>query len=278
MSLKVHYLTALSLAAIFLSACKKETNNPIVEIDTTKTSLIKISEAYAIGSATKVELWSDSEISTGCQKFSVALYDSITKKPITRSIVEILPILSEKNNNIIESSSVPVENPQSFDATETLFNCGAVFTKPTYGDLVQWSIIIRLKKPGQNEFNEVKMPIYVKPSVYERTKTIVASDGTKLTIAYNFPLKPMVGLNNFEICLHHMENPMTFHYDNSYSIYMTTEMPVNKEFSSNNVNPVYDRNGLYIGRVNFTKNGIWKINLNLAKNGKTISTFFEISV
>lgn len=278
MPLKKKYVYAFTIALSLLTACKKETINPTVETDTTKTSLIKISEAYVIGSATKVELWSDSEISTGCQEFSVALYDSITKKPITRSIVEILPILSEKNNNTIESSSVPVENPQSFDATETLFKCAAVFTKPTYGDLVQWSIIIRLKKPGQNEFNEVKMPIYVKPSVYERVKTLVAADGTKLTIAYLFPAKPIIGLNNIEICLNHMETPMIFHYDNSYSIYLTTEMPVNKEFSTNNVNPVYNSNGTYKGRVNFTKNGIWRINLNLVKNGKTISTFFEISV
>jgi len=278
MPLKKKYVYALTIALSLLTACKKETINPIVEIDTTKTSLIKISEAYAIGSATKVELWSDSQIITGCQRLSVALYDSITNKPITRSIVEIFPILTEKINNIIKSSSVPVENPQSFDATETLFNCTAVFTKPTYGDLVQWSIIIRLKKPDENQFNEVKIPIYVKPSVYERVKTLEASDGTKLTIAYIFPSKPIVGLNDFEICLNHMDTPMIFHYDNSYSIYMTTEIPVNKEFSTNNVNPVYDSNGIYKGRVNFTKNGIWRINLNLVKNGKTVSTFFDLIV
>jgi hypothetical protein len=278
MPLKKIYVYACTIALSLLTTCKKEPINPITGINTTKISLIKISEAYAIGSATKVELWSDSEISTGYQKFSVALYDSITENPITRSIVEILPIVSEKINNTIESSSAPIENPQSFDATETLFKCAAVFTKPTYGDLVQWSITIRLKKIGQNQFTEVKMPINVKQSVYERVKTIIASDGSKLIIAYISPLKPSVGINNFEICLYHMSTPMTFEVDNSYSIYMTTEMPATKEISTNNANPFYDTNGLYRGRVDLTKNGIWRINLNLNKNGKTVSTFFEISL
>jgi len=255
MSLKKHYLSAFILAVILLTACKKETYNPTAEIDTTKRSLVKISEAYAIGSATKVELWSDSEISTGYQKLYVALYDSITKKPVTRSIVEILPIIDKNVNNSIESSSVPVENPESFDATETLFQCAAVFTTPTYGDLEQWRIKIRLKKAGQNEFAEVQMPIYVKSSVYERVKTIVEADGTKLTIAFVSPLYPKLDLNDFEIIINHTEDPFTYHCDNSHSIYISAEMPLNKVSSNNNISPTYIKNGHYKGKINLTKNG-----------------------
>ncbi|SDM47320.1 hypothetical protein SAMN05421813_11329 [Daejeonella rubra] len=278
MSLKKHYLSAFILAVILLTACKKETYNPTVEIDTTKSSLIKISEAYAIGSATKVELWSDSEISTGYQKLYVALYDSITKKPVTRSIVEILPIIDKKINDTFISYSVPIENPESFDATETLFQCAAVFTTPTYGDLTQWRIKIRLKKAGQNEFAEVQMPIYVKPSTYERVKTIVEADGTKLTIAFVSPLYPKLDLNDFEIIINHTADLFTYHCDNSHSIDISAEMPLNKVISSNNVNPIYDKNGHYKGKVNLTKNGKWRININLTKDGKTVSTFFDISV
>jgi hypothetical protein len=278
MSLRKNYVYAFTIAVTLLTACKKETINPIVEIDTTKTSLVKISEAYIIGEATKVELWSDSQISTGYQKFFVALYDSVSKKPITRSIVQILPILYEKVNDSIVSSSVPVENPESFDATETLFQCAAIFTTPTYGDLAFWEINIMVKKAGQDEFTEVQMPIHVKPSVYERVKTIVASDGTKLNIAFISPLYPKLDINDFEVVINHKVDLFTYHCDNSHFIDIKVEMPSSKERSTNNVNPSYVRNGHYKGRVNLTKNGNWRINLNLTKNGKTVSTFFDISL
>jgi hypothetical protein len=278
MSLRKNYVYAFTIAVTLLTACKKETTNPTVEIDTTKTSLVKISEAYVRGSATKVELWSDSDISTGYQKFFIALYDSVTKKPITRSIVKILPVLYEKENGSVVSSSVPVENPDSFDATQTLFQCAAVFTTPTYGDLSFWKINIMVKKVGRKEFSEVQIPIYVKPSVYDRVKTIVASDGTKLYITFIPPLSPKLDINDFEIIVNHSADLFTYHYDNSHFIDIVVEMPSTKERSTNNVNPTYVKNGRYNGRINLTKNGIWRINLNLNKNGKTVSTFFDISV
>ena len=278
MSLIKHYKTAVTIAVILLTSCKKETLNSTVEIDTTKTSLVKISEAYIIGEATKVELWSDSQISTGYQKFFVALYDSVSKKPITRSVVQILPILYEKVNGSIVSSSVPVENPESFDATETLFECAAIFTTATYGDLAFWKINIMVKKAGQDEFTEVQIPIYVKPTVYERVKTVVASDGTKLNIALISPLYPKLDINDFEIIINHKVDLFTYHCDNTHFIDITVEMPSSKERSTNNVNPSYLRNGHYKGRINLTKNGNWRINLNLTKNGKTVSTFFDMSL
>jgi len=278
MSLNKRYLYAVTIIVIFLTSCEKEVFNPTVEIETTKTSLFKISEAYLIGEATKVELWSDSQISTGYQKFFVALYDSVSKKPITRSIVQILPILYEKVNGSIVISSVPVENPESFDATETLFECAAIFTTPTYGDLAFWKITIMVKKAGQDEFTEVQMPIYVKPTVYERVKTIVTSDGTKLNIAFISPLYPKLDINDFEVIVNHTVNPFTYHCDNSHFIDIKVEMPSSKEQSTNNINPSYTKNGHYKGRVNLTKNGIWRINLNLTKNGKTVSTFFDITL
>jgi len=278
MSLKIHYLTALSLAVIFLSACKKDTLKKTSEIDTSKSSLVKISEAFAIGSATKVELWSDSEINTGYEKLYIALYDSITKKPITRSIVEIIPILSKKVNGTIESSSVPVENPQSFDAIETLFQCATVFTTPTLGDITQWKIKVLLKKPGQNEFNEALLSIYVKPTSLERVKIIEIENNTSLTVALISPLNPKIGINDFGIFITNTRDQKTYNFDNTHSIDIAVEMPLNKFSSTNNINPSYIKNGHYSGKVNLTKNGIWRITLNLIKNEKTVATFFDLSV
>lgn len=278
MSPNKHYLYAVTIAVIFLTSCKKEVFNPTVEIDTTKTSRVKISEAYIIGEATKVELWSDSQISTGYQKFFVALYDSVSKKPITRSIVQILPILYEKVNGSIVISSVPVENPESFDATETLFECAAVFTTPTYGDLAFWKITIMVKKAGQDEFTEVQMPIFVKPAAFERVKTIDAADGSKLTITLVTPLNPRVGLNDLEFIINNTVDLFTYNFDNSHSVDIRVEIPLKKISSSDNINPSYTSKGRYKGKVNFTMSGNWRINLNLLKNKKTVSTFFDISV
>jgi hypothetical protein len=271
--MKKIYLFIIALTAITISSCQKDDN---VEIEDPKSLLLKISETYAIGSAAKVELWSNTALSTGHQNLFIALYDSVTNKSISTATVQIMPMMEMNMNGMKMNHSAPMESPESITAINTLFPCSAVFTMPSNGTDGIWRMKIMVKKEGQSKFGLADMPIPVKQSNPERVKNITAADGTKLTIAYIFPLKPKVGVNDFEISIHRKQDMMTFPADDSYTIVMTPEMPSMGHGSPNNINPLHIKNGHYKGKVNFTMTGDWRINLVLNKDGKTSSTFFDL--
>ena len=265
------YLIVFSI--ISTSSCKKDDTT---EVEDPKSSLLKISETYAIGSAAKVELWSNTELSTGYQNLFVALYDSVTNKSISTATVQIMPMMEMNMNGMKMSHSAPFESPESINSINSLFPCSAVFTMPSNGTDGIWRMKIMVKKEGQSKFGIANMPITVKQSTPERVRNITAVDGTKLTIAYILPSKPKVGVNDFEISIHRKQDMMTFPAEDSYSIVMTPEMPSMGHGSPNNINPLHIKNGHYKGKVNFTMTGDWKINLELKKDGETSSTFFDL--
>ena len=265
----------LLIAAIitFFTACEKDTP---AEITDPKASLIKISEAYATGSATKVELWSKSELSTGYQNLFIALYDSASGKPVNRSAIQIIPMMEMNMNGTKYSHSAPSENPVSLDSDNSLFQCAAVFTMPSTDESGKWKMTVMVKNEGQTKSGKADMPIQVKQSQPERVKSITTVNGSKIIIAYVSPSSPKVGVNDFEIAIFNKQDMMTFPAENNYSISMTPEMPSMGHGSPNNINPTLTKNGHYKGKVNFTMTGDWRVNLELNKNGETTKTFFDL--
>lgn len=271
--MKKIYFYFITIALIITSSCKKDNN---LEIEDPKSSLLKISESYAIGSSTKVELWSKTELSTGYQNLFIALYDSISNKSISTAEVQIMPMMDMNMNGMKMSHSSPFENPASINATNSLFPCAAVFTMPSSGANGVWKMKVMVKKEGSSKNGLAELPLTVKQSNPERVKTITAADGSKITIAYILPTNPKVGINDFEISVNRRQDMMTFPGDDSYTITMTPEMPSMGHGSPNNVNPVHIKNGRYKGKVNFTMTGDWRIHLDLKKDNKTLSTFFDL--
>jgi len=263
----------LAFAGTILSSCQKDSE---IIIEDPKNNLIKIADAFAIGSATKVELWSGTELNTGYQKLYVALTDSASGKALNRSSVQIQPMMDMDMNGTKMSHSAPIENPESMDASNTLFPCAAVFTMPSTGESGKWRMIVMVKKEGQTKYGKAEMAIQVKQSQPERVKTITAADGSKLTIAYINPASPKVGVNDFEIAVFKKQDMMNFPAEDNYSITMTPEMPSMGHGSPNNVNPTLTKNGHYKGKVNFTMTGDWRINLVLNKEGKSTTSFFDL--
>jgi hypothetical protein len=56
-------------------------------------------------------------------------------------------------------------------------------------------------------------------------------------------------------------------------------MPSMGHGSPNNVNPVHTSNGHYLGKVNFTMSGFWRVHLTIKKNGVLLSNdqYFDIT-
>ncbi len=262
----------LSLTVAVVS-CKKESAKPIDELE---NHLLKISEAYAIGAAVKVEVWSESGLKTGYQRLYVALYDSVSNTRIHKANVEITPVMDMNNSGQKMSHSAPAENPQTDQAENMLFPCAAVFTMPSNGSDGAWRLLVMVKKEGQSKAGKADIPLVIKQSEPERVKTITTKDGSRLTIAYILPVKPKMGINDFEVSIHRRKDMMNFPADGTYSLTVTPEMPSMGHGSPNNINPVHIKNGHYRGKVNFTMTGDWRINIDLSKDGETDSVFFDL--
>lgn len=271
--MKNFYAYIVLAMLIITSSCQKDENT---SIENTNIPLLKIAESFALGAATKVELWSDAELSTGRQNLFLALYDSTSKNIINKATVEIMPMMYMDMNGSKMNHSAPFESPSLSTAENSKFPCSATFTMPSTGTSGVWKLNVKVKKEGDSKFGMAEIPITVKASSPERVKVITAADGSKLVISYISPTKPKVGINDFEIKIHKRKDMMNFPADDSYSIVMTPEMPSMGHGSPNNINPVHIKNGLYKGKVNFTMTGDWRINLELNKDGKTSTTFFDL--
>jgi hypothetical protein len=87
-----------------------------------------------------------------------------------------------------------------------------------------------------------------------------------------------VGNNPFEITAHTMASMMSFPCCTDLTIEITPEMPSMGHGSPNNINPVHTGNGHYLGNVNFTMTGAWRIHLVVKKGDRLISNkaYFDI--
>ena len=266
--------TIVFLLSIF-TACKKDLNNTISTDP--KEGLIKVSEGYALGAATRVELWSQTTITTGYNQLFLALYDSLSNQPVTKAVIQVLPVMDMDMNGMKMSHAAPSFQPESNQAENTLFPCAAVFTMPGTAGQSKWSFKVTVKKEGQNVSAITLLPLEVKAALPARVKMISTADGTKLVVSCFFPANPKIGINEVELSIHRQQDKMTFLPIDDYAVSMTPEMPAMGHGSPNNINPVFTKNGRYKGKVNFTMSGEWRINFGLTKGGQNLNTFFDLT-
>lgn len=256
------------------TACTKNTDEPV--ITDPKVGLLKISEGYAIGAATRVELWSTGKLSTGFNNLYLALYDSLSNQSLNKANLQMVPVMDMVMNGMHMTHAAPCIQPESIDSENTLFGFAPVFTMAGLDDN-SWSIDVKVRKDGQTNTGTAKLAIAVSASSPDRVKSIITAAGVKLVVSYFLTAKPKVGVNDCWMTIHRQQDMMTFIPESSYLISMTPEMPAMGHGSPNNVNPVINKNGLYKGKVNFTMTGDWKINLELTKDGQKSTTAFDLS-
>ena len=91
------------------------------------------------------------------------------------------------------------------------------------------------------------------------------------------PQNPEVGLNTFEMAIHIKQSMMSFPPVEDLNVEMTPSMPSMGHGSPNNENPVQTLHGHYVGKVNFTMTGDWRIDLEMTRDSKIITeTHFDL--
>ena len=149
-----------------------------------------------------------------------------------------------------------------------------------------WSLTVDISANGKSEtilfpIGKVISTMPVRKIVVIDSLSIGAGKWmiTKYPISLVLPKVWKVGQNSFEITAHQMESKMSFPAATDLTFEIIPEMPSMGHGSPNNLNPVHTSNGHYVGSVNFTMTGAWRINMIVKKGDKTVTNkaWFDIA-
>lgn len=271
------------MAAAVIISCKKE-NNP--EDQNTQTpanpaavdtaNLIRVGEGYIIGASAKTVVYAEKALFTGYNKLFFAMYDSATSTPLTGGHLELLQPVMDMGSM---KHSAPVEYSNDINSTNKLWEGAVVFTMPGSGG--SWKLHLGFHNHAIDKEGEGAIAVSVSNPTTSVMKSciVAADDSAKVYLSLVQPMTPQIGLNNFEITIHKMAGMMSFPAVNDYTVEVVPEMPSMDHGSPNNVNPVLTSNGHYLGKVNFTMTGLWRVHLKLFKNGTLLddTQYFDIT-
>ncbi len=267
MFLKYTCLASALCACLLMSSCSKTSE---VTIANPEEKLLKLSESYAEGAATKVALYADKNLSAGYNKLYVALYDSANgSQKISSASITLSPEMTMNMNGMIMKHGCPVENP-SYVASDKLFTGAVIFSMASSAS-DSWSLAVKVDNNETHKTGIATFSLNVSESTNSSIKSITLSGGTKLTIAVVTPVKPVVGSNDFELAIYQKKDAYQYIPATGYELKQDVEMPSMDHGSPNNIDPVEISAGHYKGKVNYTMTGDWRINLRMLTAGKQVS-------
>jgi hypothetical protein len=261
-------LPFLFTAVLALSSCSDNdvTINPTA-------SLTKIADGYAFGAGAKVEVWAEEELFAGYNKLYIALYDSLSNKRITESHVHLNPVMDMHTM----SHSCPAENPEEVSTTD-LFAGAILFTMPS-GEMGSWSLNLLVHNHLNNRSGKAVFPIDVKAKTSSAALSFVEpGSNKKYYLGYHFPEGMKVGINDFEVVAYTFSGG-AFIPEENLQLKLNPEMPSMDHGSPNNVSPIHSQSGHYVGKVNFTMTGEWRLNLTLSDADTELGVkYFDVTV
>lgn len=236
-------------------------------------NLTKVAEGEAPDAGARVELWANEELFVGYNPIFVALYDIETNERITHAHISLTPLMTMATM----SHACPAENPSSEEAVNSLFPASVTFIMPS-GDMGSWKLTLTIHNHISDKEGSVNLDVVVNNPEVSRLKSFVTETGDKYFVAYNFPSKTKVGVNDVAFMVYKKETMMSFPGVEDFAITMEPEMPSMGHGSPNNVNPVHQVNGRYAGKVNFTMTGDWRLNLTFTKGTLAQDVFFDVTL
>ncbi|WP_442795068.1 FixH family protein [Pelobium manganitolerans] len=251
---------AISAVAFTLASCSKD--NETLPFNSNK---IKIGEAYAIGAATKIQLWADAGLETGYNKLYLSAIDSVSGQAKTDVNFNILPMMTmTMSGGMKMQHSCPFEQANASAKKDGLTPAAAVFSMPTT-DSGFWEMEVTINN------KKAVIPFSVKEPKQSRLLMVKSTaDNSNYLVALIPNATYKIGVNDFELFVTKKINGMTYTPADDLKLSIEPEMPDMGHGSPNNVNPALTSNGHYKGKVNFTMSGYWKVNLQI-KNASGVA-------
>jgi len=251
---KLFILPLFSLLAIISSCGKEDTVSDPAE------GLTKIGSGFVAGAATKADVYlQNSTPLTGYQPITIVLTDSISGAYIDEAIIQLMPMMDMGTMK----HSAPFENPVSTKATNHRFEAAVMFIMSSMGGT--WTVDLMVNNLKNGKTGKLTLPVTVAEPAQKRmlSFTSAVDNTTKYFVSLVQPAKPKVGINDLEMVVYKRASMMSFPADSSLSISFEPEMPTMNHGSPNNIHPAHKAIGHYMGKVNFTMTGLWRLHFDM---------------
>jgi len=260
------------LISILAVSCNND--DPIIPVN---NNYIKVAEAISINSSFKVEMYSKDSLFVGYNRLYFKITDNSSGISVNQATVTLHPLM----DMVSFKHSCPVENPANNLPVDGYYEGVIIFSMPGTNS---WTVGVDITANGKTETSLIHLTKVIATNPVQNIVVIdsVMNGGvltqTKYPISLVVPPTWKVGINPFEITVNMMQDMMNFPVCSDLTVEITPEMPSMGHGSPNNVNPVYVSNGHYVGSVNFTMTGDWRIHMVVKKGTRIISTkaYFDI--
>jgi hypothetical protein len=244
------------------SNCNKD-ENPDPEPTPPVQEQLLIGEEYAIGLGMKVSYYAYENPFVGYNKIYFEIQDSISNEVINENLHIILNPIMDMG---MMMHSCPTE-AVIFDESAQQYSGAAVFVMPSTAGTWTLNVIVADTANGLEGTAVFNLEV-IQPEEARLVSFVSDVDPTaSYFVSIIQPQNPIVGENEFEILINRRASMMDWPYEPYLNVEIEPEMPAMNHGSPNNVNPVQVGQGHYVGVVNFTMTGWWRINM-LIKNGE----------
>lgn len=270
----IFFFIHIILLSILFVSCEKEN-----DLKPNTNNYLKVGEGVSSGSSFNVEFYSIDSLFVGYNKVYLKITDKNSGQSVNQATMVLRPLMDMGTF----THACPFENPGTSLNSDGYFEGVILFSMIGTNS---WSLTVDISANGKSE--TILFPIGKVISTMPVRK-IVAIDSlsigagkwmiTKYPISLVLPKVWKVGQNSFEITAHRMESKMSFPAATDLTFEIIPEMPSMGHGSPNNLNPVHTSNGHYVGSVNFTMTGAWRINMIVKKGDKTVTNkaWFDIA-
>ena len=251
-------VAALVAVALISVSCKKEDNNP-----TPSPNPDPYGALYKIGSKTiaaenlELTLYMAEEAFMGYNHVYVVVKNTLTDEWVKDASVRFKPMMDMGTMQ----HTAPKEDPV-WVAEDLAYRGTITFIMPTAQGT--WTVGVEVTNPVTSNKEEVIFDVAVIDKPETRLISFVSStDSSKVIVALADPRDPEVGMNDFHLVVYKKLSMMEFPPLTALDISIEPEMPTMGHGSPNNVNPTDQGNGHYMGQINFTMTGYWKVSMKI---------------
>ena len=268
--MKKIYVLVASLA-IILSACNDE-STPSPGNDVNEEWFV-IGEGQTDQGEMTITLYANETLETGYQKMQVAVTDK-NGSFLNDADVMFMPMMDMGDMK----HSAPIEQPTATSAGQGRYEGAVIFQMPGEN---AWTLRVTVKNPNGGVTGSITFPVQVAKAAWNSCKVFQPQDSSApLIVTWIEPRNPEVGVNDLEWTVHKRASMMSFPAVENFQIAIEPTMPSMGHGSPNNNDPVHMNSGHYMGKVNFTMTGVWRIAYSLSDDTHVVDDkqYFEITI
>ncbi len=239
------------IAMIMLIVSCSDDKDPVPKFETELSEITTFS-----GGGITVTLYASESFFVGFNKITAKIADD--NDNLLNGNISVTPMMDMMEMD----HSAPLELPEGNTFSDGKFEFNTVFVMPS-GEMGSWTLNFDVND------TKIEVPVTVSQPEYARMVSFVSAmdETTKYFVSLVEPGAPQVGQNDMELAIFEKESMMAWPPVTDLEIEMEPWMVSMDHGSPNNVSPVHDSGGHYLGTVNFTMTGDWQIRLVIKQGG-----------